>query len=292
MPRSNWKGVISFGLVTIPVILYPSENKKANIGFHQIDKRDNSRIHYQRINDNTGKKVQWKDIGRGYEYDKDTTIPVPEEVLQKVAGEKNREINIENFINKDDLDLLTLENVYYLVPDKNGTKGYVILRDALSQTDKAGIAKVIISTKEYLCAVMPHENALVLCLLKYDDEINKLSEYDLPEKNLKKYKVTEKEITMAKQLIKSMTKKWNPAKYEDTYQDAIHEWVEETVKNLPHKVKSKHAKKPGKNVNFIDLLKKSLASSNGGRKKKSGKTAKKGKMVKTKSKHSNHRVVH
>ena len=153
MPRSNWKGVISFGLVTIPIILYPSQNKQANISFHQIDKRDNARIKYQRINANTGKVVDWKNITRGYEYDKETTVPVPDDVLKKVAGDKEREINIDNFIDKKDLDFLTLENVYYLAPDKNGTKGYVILRDALAETNKVGIAKVIISTKEYLSAL-------------------------------------------------------------------------------------------------------------------------------------------
>lgn len=291
MPRSNWKGVISFGLVTIPIVLYPSENKKAHISFHQIDKRDNARIKYQRINSETGKEVEWKDITRGYEYDKETTIPVPDEVLKKVGGVEARDIDIQNFVAKESIDMLTLENVYYLVPDKNGQKGYVILRDALADTNKAGIAKVIISTKEYLAAVMAHENALVLCLLKYDDEVHKLSEYDLPEENLKKYKVTNKEIEVAKKLIASMTTKWKPEKYKDEYQSILHEWAEETVKNIPHKRKEKSIRTPANGkANLIDLLKRSLAATGNG---KSKAKSKKPKIIKRKGKHATHcRALH
>lgn len=259
MPRSNWKGVISFGLVTIPIVLYPAQNKSADISFHLIDKRDNARIKYQRVNANTGKVVPWTDIIRGYEYDKETTIPVPDEVLKKVAGD--RAIDIETFIDKKDLDILSVENVYYVVPDNKGEKGYVILRDALAEMNKIGIAKVIISTKEYIAALVPHDKALILCLLRYDNEVRKLSEFDLPTKDEKSYKINKKEMEIAKQLIKSMASKWNPKKYEDEYQLAIHKWVEEAVKNLPHAATKKRAKTATNVVNFVDLLKKSLASS-------------------------------
>src|ERR1700733_10979638 len=97
MPRSNWKGSITFGLVSLPVLLFPSENKSAGISFHQIDKRNNARIKYQRINVESGKPVEWEDITRGYEYDKETTIPVPDDVLKKVAGTNARTIDIETF---------------------------------------------------------------------------------------------------------------------------------------------------------------------------------------------------
>ena len=150
MPRSHWKGVISFGLVSIPVILSPIEKKEAEISFHQIDKKDNSRIKYQRININTGKVVPWERITRAYEYDEETNIPVPDPVLKQVAGDNARTIAIDSFIDKDELSIITITNCYYLVPGKGGDKGYVILREALEQTNKIGIAKVIISTKEYL----------------------------------------------------------------------------------------------------------------------------------------------
>jgi len=261
MPRSNWKGVISFGLVTIPIILYPSKNVQADISFHQIDKRDNSRIQYQRINSNTGKKVEWNDIARGYALDKETMIPVPDEVLKYIAGDKARSIDIDTFIDKKDLDLFTIDNFYYLVPDKNGQKGYVILRNCLAETNKVGIAKVVISTKEYLSALIPYGDALILCLLKYDAEMRKSEDFDLPNKNISAYKISAKEMDIAKKLIKSMSSKWHPDKYVDEYQKLIHQWVEETVKHLPHKKTGKTVKKLTHAVNLVDLLKKSLAAS-------------------------------
>lgn len=274
MPRSNWKGVISFGLVSIPVVLYTSRNKSADISFHQIDRRNNARIKYQRINVETGKPVDWEDITRGYEYAKDEVVPVPDEVLKRVAGDNSRIIDIETFINKDDLDVVTIENTYYLIPDKKGEKGYVILREALRETNKIGIAKIIISTKEYLAAVMPYEKALIVCLLRYDNEIRKLSEFDVPDKELKAYKVSTKEIDIARQLIKSMTSKWKPEKYGDEYQEAVHKWVEETVKDLPQTPmkQRKHGSETQTPVNFVDLLKKSLASGNKPEKKTTKKT--------------------
>lgn len=260
MPRSNWKGNISFGLVSIPIILYTVENKKADISFHQIDKRDNSRIKYQRINVNTGKNVPWEDITRGYEYDKETTIPVPDKVLKKVAGEHSRTIDIQNFIEKNQLNIFSIERNYYILPDEKGkgVKGYVILRDALEDLHKIGIAKVIISTKEYLCALIPSDNMIMLSLLKYDNEIRKASEFSLPAKELSHYKITNKEIDMAKQLIKTMSSKWHPDKYIDEYQVAIHEWVNETVNHLPHKKTKSQKHTPSNIINFADLLKRSL----------------------------------
>lgn len=262
MPRSNWKGNITFGLVSIPIVLYTVENKKADISFHQIDKRDNSRIKYQRINASTGKTVPWESIIRGYEYDKDTVIPVPDTVLEKVAGENSRTIDIQTFINKNEFNLLAIERNYFLVPDEKGkgTKGYVILRETLKDMNKIGIARVIISTKEYVAAVLPEGNALILCLLKYDNELRKAEDFSLPDKELSHYKITHKEMDMAKQLLKSMSSKWKPEKYIDEYQSAIHTWVEESVNKLPHKKSKQRTKHTSSNVvNFVDLLKKSLA---------------------------------
>jgi DNA end-binding protein Ku len=271
MPRSNWKGYISFGLVSIPIALYPTEDKAADISFHQIDKRNNARIKYQRLNSVTGKLVEWSDIIKGYEYDKETMIPVPQEVLTKVAGDNARTIAIENFINKKDLDTLTIERSYYLVPEKKGLKGYVILREALESSGKIGIAKVIISTKDYLAAVMPYaDKALVLYLLKYDNEMRKLSELEIPTKDIASYKVNKKEIDIAKKLIDSMTSKWKPQDYVDEYQEAVHQWVEETANKKPHRGAMKaRAKNQTNVVDFVDLLKKSLATKGRSTKSKS-----------------------
>src|SRR5438128_1806084 len=129
MPRSNWKGYITFGLVNIPIVLYNSENKAEEVSFHQIDKRNNARIRYARINAETGKEVPWEDIGKAYEYSKDNLLLVGEGELERVAGDNARTIAIENFVDEDSIHFSDINKTYYILPDKKGEKGYIILRE-------------------------------------------------------------------------------------------------------------------------------------------------------------------
>lgn len=277
MPHSLWKGNISFGLVNIPIILYPAEDKSAHISFREIDKRTNSRIKHQRINADTGKVVPWEDVVKGYEYDKDQVYIVGEGELEKVAGENARTIAIENFVDKKSLNFLNVDRVYYLEPDKKGDKGYVILREALKATNKVGIAKIIISTKEYLAAIATYENALVVYLLRYKDEVRDLENFNIPSENLSQYKVKKAEIDVAKQLINSMTTKWKPEKYKDEYKEAVQEWLNNKIhKKTPIMMRSRsHAEKATNVVDFVSLLKKSMSTK---------KTAKNDPKYKTKAK--------
>lgn len=260
MARPIWKGYITFGLVNIPVILYPAE-KKFDIQFKLVDSRDKSRIRYERINEHTGEEVPWEDVAKGYEYAENDYVLLKEADFKKIAGENSKTINIESFVNLDSLDHMDFDKPYYLVPDKKGDKGYVILRETLKATKKIGIAKVIIHTREYLAALMPNEDALVLNLLRYHQELRKPSEFDLPTESLKSYKITAKEMDIAKQLVASMTTKWKPADYHDEYREALEKWIEEKIHHKPRK-KQKAAKSPAKSnvINFADLLKKSLAA--------------------------------
>lgn len=265
MPRSNWKGMISFGLVNIPVSLFNSEDTTEKASFHQLDKRNYARIKYQRVNVETGKEVPWENIIKGYVYNKETILPVEDDDLKKVAGENARTIAIENFVKADAIDFVDINKTYYLVPDKKGEKGYVILREALQQANMIGIAKVIISTKEYLAAVACYKNALVLYLLRYNDEIKPLSDFDIPSDDLKKYKVNSKEINTALLLIKSMTAKWNPKKYKDEYQEVVHKWAENRIKHKGPVVMRQRAEaieSRNKKIDFIDLLRKSIKQPN------------------------------
>lgn len=192
-------------------------------------------------------------------------------------------------MDRDNINFINIESTYYLAPDKKGYKGYVILREALKKSDKVGIAKVIISTKEYLAAVSTLDDALVLHLLHYHDEIRDLSEFNIPTNDLKKYKVTTKEIDIAKQLISSMTEKWKPEKYKDEYKEAVAKWVKAKVKHLPgSKMKQRSATpKTANTVNFFDLLKKSLDES-----KLSSKTNSVKKKTKTKTHIAHSKVTH
>ena len=262
--RSNWKGVISFGLVNIPITLVNSENTAGKVSFHQIDKKNNVRIQYKRVNAETGREVKWDDIIKGYVYNKDTMIPVEEGELKKVAGENARTIAIESFVKEDSIDFIDINKTYYLIPDKKSEKGYVILREILKNSKTIGIAKVIISTKEYVAAVACYENALVLYILRYHDEIISLSELEIPSNNLKKYKVNLKEVTAALQLVKSMTEKWNPKKYKDEFKEIVHKWAEHKIKHKSAVIMPQRAKSIEKTreVNFIDLLRKSISTTN------------------------------
>lgn len=264
MPRSNWKGSISFGLVNIPIILYHATDPSEKVSFRQINKKTGSTIKYKRVDAETGKEVAWENIGKGFQYDKETILPIEDGELERVAGDNARTIAIEEFIDKKNIDFVNIEETYYLTPDKKGEKGYVILREALKESNKIGIAKVIISTKEHLAAVSVYNNSLILYLLHYHDELRDLSELNLPLDDIKKYKVTKNEISIAKQLISSMTVKWKPEKFKDEFKKAVVIWVEKKIKKLPtitmkSKNKNKHTTTM---VNFVDLLKKSLQSKN------------------------------
>lgn len=270
MSRPIWNGYITFGLVNIPVVLYSGE-KKFDIQFKLLDSRDKSRIRYVRVNEHTGEEVPWEDIAKGYQYDEDNYVMLKEKDLKEIAGEHSKTIDIENFINANSLDCMVFDKPYFLVPDKKGEKGYVILRETLANTKKIGIAKVIIHTREYLAALMPFENALVLNILHYPQELKKPSEFELPDGPLKKYKVSPKEMDVAKQLVDSMTTKWNPDSYHDTYRESLQKWIEEKIHHQkPRKGKNKKStlSKNSNVINFVDLLKKSLQAKKGKNKTK------------------------
>lgn len=276
MARPIWKGYISFGLVNVPVVLYSAE-KNGDIQFKLLDSRDKARIRYVRINEHTGEEVPWEEIAKGYEYDDHDYVLLRDEDLKKIAGENSKTINIEAFVPQSSLEPVDFERPYYLVPDKKGDKGYVILRETLKNTKKIGIAKVIIHTREYLAALIPYGDALVLNLLRYHQELRKPDEFDLPTESLKAYKITPKELEIAKQLVASMTTKWNPGTYEDEYRVALQKWIDEKIhKQTPHTTMKQKSASTSKNVvNFVDLLQKSLSKSKTQSKSKPSKLKKK-----------------
>lgn len=262
MPHTTWKGTINFGLVNIPIQLVNTEDPAGGISFRQIDKRTGEKIKYKRVNAETEKEVPWAEIGKGYQYAKDIIVPVDEKELKKIAGDNAHTIAIEEFVDKKNINFLNIDRTYFILPVKKAEKGYVILREALARTKKVGIAKLILTTKEYLAAVSVYENVLVVHLLHYPDEMRQLSEFDVPSEDYKKYKVSTKEIDVAKKLIESMSGKWKPEQYKDEYKEAVQKWLDAKMKDLPKvAMKSRAHGKEGKLINFVDLLKKSLESS-------------------------------
>lgn len=262
MASSIWKGHISFGLVSIPIILYSAE-KRSELRFHLLDSRNKSRIHYERINDETGKEVPWNKIVKAFEYDKNSYVILNEEDFKRAAPKATKTIDIKNFVNYNEMSFMYFERPYYLAPDKAGEKGYVLLREALKKTKKVAIAKIIIRERQHLAAILPMENALILNLLRFKQELLPAKDFPIPQENIKAYHLLANELKMAESLVESMTENWNPAQYHDDYRDTLMKWIEARTKQG----KTTHAKKsavreeePTKTLDFMSALKKSLAN--------------------------------
>lgn len=259
--RSLWRGHISFGLVNIPVILYSAEKPAQEVHFKLLSKKDLASIKYVRVNENTGKKVAWEDIVKGYEYEPGSYVVLNDEDFDAVSVENQKTIEIEDFVDVNELGSLYFEKPYYVLPDKKGEKGYVLLRETLKNTHKIGIARLIIRTHQYLAAVIAEEDAILVNTLRYPQEIRKTSEVNVPHSPVKEYNISKKEFDIAKQLVDTMTVKWDPKKYTNQYRDELLKIIEQKVASGGKKA-IKHAQAPEfvqtNVVDFMDLLKKSI----------------------------------
>lgn len=276
--RAIWKGHISFGLVSIPVSLYPAE-QRADLQLHMLDSRNFSRIRYERVNAETGEEVPWDATVKGYEYEKGHYVVIGKDELEAAAPEANKAVEIEAFVNLEDIDPLYFDKPYFLEPTKQGRKGYVLLRDALRESGKAGIATVVIRTRQYLSALTPRGDGLVLNLMRYHQELRSLSDLDLPG-SADEVGVKAKELKMARDLIASMESDWDPAEYHDEYREKLMEYIEQRVESgelerAPEAADVDEGDAPPP-INLMDALKKSLGGSDGKKtKKKSTKKSKK-----------------
>jgi DNA end-binding protein Ku len=262
MPRPIWKGHISFGLVSVPVMLHSLE-QRGDLSFHLIDSRDAARVRYQRVNDETGEEVPWDSIVKGYEYDDGRYVLLSDEELQHASVEMTHTIEIEQFVDFSKIDVQYFERPYVLVPAREGEKGYALLRAAIAESGKAGIATVVIRTRQYLAALVANGDALMLELLRYKQELRDVKEFELPSRDLRKINVAKKEIDLAKQLIEGMSTPWKPADYHDEYRDVLMKLIDKKIKSGKSEVidevdDTASADEPG-TINFMEVLKKSLA---------------------------------
>lgn len=261
MARPIWKGHISFGLVNVPVVLFSAE-QRADVSFHLIDSRNSARVRYERVNEETGEEVPWDKIVKGYEYSDDNYVLLSEDELEHAAVEMTRTIEIEQFVNLSEIDVRYFERPYVLVPGPKGEKGYVLLREALAKSGKAGIARVVIRARQYLAALIPHGDALVLELLRFSQELRDLDEHELPGHDLKKYKVSKQEIELATKLVEGMTSDWEPSEFEDEYRAALMKLVQKKIERgetEPIEVEEPEPEEEPRTVNFMDVLKQSVA---------------------------------
>jgi DNA end-binding protein Ku len=267
--RAIWKGSISFGLVNIPIALNPA-TRREELRFRLLRKSDLSPVSYKRVAEKDGKEVPWDQIGKGYEYEKGKYVVLKDEDFERVDLEATQTVDIQDFVDVDEIDPMYFYKPYYLEPQKGGDKAYALLRDALKDSKKVGIAKVVIKTRQYLAGVKPEDGALVLELMHFADELADTGKLHLP----KKAEVGKSQMNMAKSLIDSMSAKWNPEKYHDDYREALMEVIEEKVEAGGKEIeeKPKKAPKPTKVIDLVSVLQKSLEQTGGAKKKSTTKS--------------------
>lgn len=229
MARPIWSGTLSFGLLNIPVSLMSGE-RKVDLSFRMLDSRDRKPIRFERVNAETGEEVPWKDIIKAFEYDKGSYVVVEKEDIAAAAPETNESVDVEAFVDREEIGLRFYEKPYILVPGKKAEKGYVLLRETLKSTGKVGVARVVIRTREYLCAVIPEGDALVLMMLRYPQELVEPDEYKLPSGKAADFRITAKETEMAKSLIESMAAKWQPDEYHDQFRERLEAIIRKRIK--------------------------------------------------------------
>jgi DNA end-binding protein Ku len=269
MARAIWKGSISFGLVNIPIALYPA-TRREELSFRLLRKGDLSPVNYKRVAQKDGKEVPWDQIVKGYEYEKGKYVVLKDEDFQRVDLEATQTVDIQDFVDQKEIDPVFFYKPYYLEPQKGGDKAYALLRDALEESKKVGIAKVVIKTRQYLAGVKPEDGVLALELMHFADELADPEKLHVP----KKTEVGKREMTMAKSLIDSMSSKWNPEKYKDDYREALMEVIEEKVEAGGKEIeeKPKKAPKPTKVIDLVSVLQKSLEQTGGAKKKATAKS--------------------
>jgi DNA end-binding protein Ku len=261
MARPVWKGNISFGLVSVPVELHSAE-RRHDISFHLVDSRNSARVRYERVNEETGEEVPWDKIVKGYEYSDGSYVLLSNEELERADAEMTRTIEIEQFVDVADIDIRYFDRPYIVVPAKNGDKGYVLLREAAKAKEQAGIATIVIRARQHLAALLVQDDALILELLRFDQELRDMGDFDLPVGDLRKYKVSKKEIDLAAQLVEGMSNKWVPAKFHDEYRDVLMKLIEKKIKSGKTEVIEEpedDEEEAPKTLNFMDVLKQSVA---------------------------------
>lgn len=262
MPRPIWKGHISFGLVNVPVVLYAAE-RRAEQGFKLIDGRNAARVRYERVNEETGEEVPWDQIVKGYEYEEGQYVLLSQEELDSASAEMTKAIEIEQFVDREEIGIRYFDRPYLVAPAPKGEKGYVLLREAIGGAGKAGLARIVIRAKQYLAALVTEGEALVLELLRYADELQSVDDLELPGSDLREYNVTKKEIELASQLIEGMSGQWDPEQFKDEYREALDKMIQKKIKSgqteAIRDVEADEDKAPPASVNFMEMLKRSVA---------------------------------
>lgn len=266
MAKPLWSGAISFGLLHIPVQLMAGE-RRVDLRFHLVDSRDKARVRYERVNAETGDEVPWKNIVKAFEYAKGSYVVMQSEDFKNAAPNSAESVDVEAFVDPAQIGPEYMERPYFLLPLKKAEKGYVLLRDTLKDAGKAGLARVVIRTREHLALLRPLGDALQLILLRYPQELIGVDEYSFPQKSAAAYRISPKESEMARQLVASMSAGFKPKDFKDEYREKLSRAIKARMtrkgarvsKKLEASAQDEH-EDSGKVVDFMALLQKSIAS--------------------------------
>ena len=263
MARALWTGAISFGLVNVPVSLYPGQDRH-EFEFAMLDKRDLSPVGYKRVSKRTGREVKWSDVVKGYEYQKDRYVVLSDEDFKQANVKATQTIDIEAFVPVEEIPTQFYDTPYYLAPGKRGEKVYALLRETLRETGRVAVAQVVIRTTQHLAVVYPRERALMLNTLRYPEELRDPGELPLPKAGLKEAGVSAKEVDLAKRLVSDMAGHWKPDAYKNTYHQDLMRRIREKIKRgqtreitEPEREKER-APRSAEVIDLAELLKKSL----------------------------------
>jgi DNA end-binding protein Ku len=252
--RAIWKGNISFALVSIPISLF-SATRKNELSFHYLHKKDMSPVSYKRFCDSENVEVPWEEITRGYEYERDRYVEITDEDLDKADVELTKTIQIQEFVQEDEIDPVYFDKPYYLEPQKGGERAYALMRDALAESGKVGIAKVVLKSREHLAAVKSVGNLLTLQTMRFAHEIVDSGSLNVPQKT----DVSKKEMDLANTLIDSMSDKFDPGKYKDDYYDKVLGIIQMKVAGVSPQAPAPKGPGPAKVVDLMEILKQSLS---------------------------------
>ncbi len=254
--RAIWKGNISFALVTIPISVF-SATRKSEVSFKYLRKKDLSRVSYKRVSEVDGAEVPWEEITRGYEFEEGRFVEVTDEDFKRVNPELSRTIQIVEFVNETQIDPIYFDKPYYLEPQKGGERAYSLMRDALGRSGKVGIARVVLKSKEHLAAVKPVGKLLMMLTMRFAHEIVDARDVNIPETD----EATKKEMALANTLIEAMCEAFEPTKYQDEYRGELLDIIQKKIDGVAPAIAGVSPKVPGKVVDLMEVLKKSLKES-------------------------------
>jgi DNA end-binding protein Ku len=253
MARAMWSGAIAFGLVNIPIQLY-SAVRDHRPRFRLLHARDESPVHYERICQSEGKPVAWEDLVKGYEYEKGQFVVLTRDDFKTAALEKTKTIDVLDFVDPEEIDERYFETPYYLLPGKGGDRAYALLRDAIRESGRIGIAKIILRDAQHLAALEVIDEAMVLTMMRFGDELADLSEFRFPKSD----GIRKPELAMARQLIEHLAGTWDPDKYTDEYRDNLMRIIQAKLKGRKPRLEERGVPRQANVLDLMERLKASL----------------------------------